>query len=61
MTFFRVLFSVALLTLAVFGMLALWRLFRESRMGNGERIASLVVSLAGVGLLVAGVVLIRGV
>lgn len=45
--------QLGLITLAVFGVLTLWRIFRESRMGPGERTLSLVISLAGVGFLVA--------
>jgi uncharacterized membrane protein len=43
----------ALISLGVFGVLALWRLFREKRMGSGERTATLLASLAGVGVLFA--------
>lgn len=45
--------QLGLITLAIFGLLTLWRLVREHRMGAGERTLSLVVSLAGVGFLVA--------
>jgi uncharacterized membrane protein len=45
--------QLAFITLGVFAVLALWRIFRESRMGSGERVASLVVSLVGVGVLIA--------
>jgi uncharacterized membrane protein len=41
----------ALISLGVFGALALWRLFREKRMGSGERTATVLASLAGVGVL----------
>ncbi len=41
------------ITLGVFGVLTLWRIVRESRMGARERALSLVVSLGGVGVLVA--------
>jgi uncharacterized membrane protein len=41
----------ALISLGIFGVLALWRLFREKRMGSGERAAALLASLAGVGVL----------
>jgi uncharacterized membrane protein len=40
-------------TLGVFGVLALWRLLRESRMGALERSLSVVLSLAGAGVLFA--------
>lgn len=45
--------TLGLITLGVFGVLTLWRIFRERRMGARERTLSLVVSLAGVGFLVA--------
>ena len=45
--------QLGLITLAIFGLLTLWRLVRDHRMGAGERTLSLVVSLAGVGFLVA--------
>lgn len=45
--------ELALITLGIFGVLALWRIARNSRMGNGERIAALLVSFAGVGVLIA--------
>lgn len=43
----------ALISLGVFGVLALWRLFRERRMGAGERSVTLIASLGGVGVLFA--------
>lgn len=43
----------ALISLAVFGLLALWRLVREKRMGSLERTVALVASLGGVGVLFA--------
>ena len=43
----------ALISLGIFGVLALWRLFREKRIGPGERTATMVASLAGVGVLFA--------
>jgi uncharacterized membrane protein len=43
----------ALISLGVFGVLALWRLFRERRMGGGERSFTVIASLAGVGVLFA--------
>jgi hypothetical protein len=45
--------QLGLITLGVFGVLILWRIVRERRMGGGERAASIVVSLAGIGVLVA--------
>ena len=41
-----------LMSLATFGVLALWRIFREKRMGGLERSLMLILSLGGVGLLV---------
>jgi uncharacterized membrane protein len=40
-------------TLGIFGVLALWRLVRESRMSSFERILGVILSLAGAGTLVA--------
>jgi uncharacterized membrane protein len=45
--------QLGLITLGVFGVLTLWRIVRERRMGSGERTLSLVLSIAGVGFLVA--------
>jgi len=45
--------QLGLITLAVFGVLTLWRIVRERRMGAGERAATLVVGLVGVGFLFA--------
>jgi uncharacterized membrane protein len=45
--------KLALITLGIFGVLALWRIVRERRMGSGERSLSLIVSVAGVGVLFA--------
>ena len=45
--------QLGLITLAVFGVLTLWRIVRERRMGAGERALSLVLSLVGVGFLFA--------
>ena len=45
--------KLALITLGVFAVLALWRIVREKRMGGGERTLSLFLSLAGVGILFA--------
>jgi uncharacterized membrane protein len=43
----------ALISLGVFGVLALWRLVREKRMASLERNVALVLSLTGVGVLFA--------
>jgi uncharacterized membrane protein len=40
-------------TLGVFGVLALWRLVRENRMSSVERTVSVVLTLAGAGVLFA--------
>ncbi len=45
--------ELGLITLGVFGVLTLWRIFREQRMGAGERTLSLVLSIVGLGFLVA--------
>ena len=45
--------QLALITLGVFGVLALWRVFRENRMGPAERALALAGSIGGVGLLMA--------
>jgi len=45
--------ELALTTLGIFAVLALWRIVRERRMGRGERLASVVVSLAGLGFMFA--------
>jgi uncharacterized membrane protein len=45
--------KLALITLGIFAVLVVWRLLRERRMDPGERTLSLVVSLAGAGVLVA--------
>jgi len=45
--------QLALITLGIFGVLALWRIVRESKMGNGERTLALLLSLAGAGVLFA--------
>jgi len=45
--------QLGLITLSVFGVLTLWRIVRERRMGALERTLSLVVSIVGVGFLVA--------
>jgi uncharacterized membrane protein len=43
--------KLALVTLGIFAVLALWRILRETKMGSGERSLSLLVSLAGLGVL----------
>jgi uncharacterized membrane protein len=43
----------ALISLGVFAVLALWRIVRERRMGSLERGISVVISVAGVGVLFA--------
>jgi uncharacterized membrane protein len=44
---------LALVTLGIFGVLALWRLVRENRMGTAERSLSLALALGGAGVLMA--------
>jgi uncharacterized membrane protein len=44
---------LAFVTLGIFGVLALWRIVREKRMGTAERSLGLAVSLGGVGVLLA--------
>jgi uncharacterized membrane protein len=44
---------LAFVTLGIFGVLALWRIVREKRMGTAERSLGLAVSLGGVGVLIA--------
>jgi uncharacterized membrane protein len=44
---------LAFVTLGVFGVLALWRLVRERRMGPGERALALAATLVGAGVLLA--------
>lgn len=44
---------LAFVTLGTFGLLAVWRLWRERRMGAGERAVALAASLAGAGVLIA--------
>jgi uncharacterized membrane protein len=43
--------TFALISLGVFGVLAVWRLFRESRMGATERAIVVLASVLGVGVL----------
>jgi uncharacterized membrane protein len=45
--------KLALITLGTFAVLALWRIVRERRMENGERLASVVLSVAGLGVMFA--------
>jgi uncharacterized membrane protein len=45
--------TLALVTLGVFGVLAVWRLVRERRMGTGERALALAATLVGAGVLLA--------
>jgi uncharacterized membrane protein len=45
--------TLALVTLAIFAVVAVWRLVRETRMGSGERAGVLVASVAGLGVLLA--------
>jgi uncharacterized membrane protein len=44
---------LAFVTLGIFGVLALWRMVRENRMGAAERSLGLAVSLGGAGVLIA--------
>ena len=48
--------TLGLVTLGIFGVLALWRIFREQRMGSAERALTLALALGGAGVLVAGAV-----
>jgi hypothetical protein len=41
------------ITLAIFGVLAVWRIWRERRMGTTERALALALSLGGAGVLIA--------
>jgi uncharacterized membrane protein len=45
--------QLGLITLGVFGILTLWRILRERRMGATERALVLILSLGGVGVLFA--------
>jgi uncharacterized membrane protein len=49
--------TLAFVTLGAFAVVALWRILRERRMGPGERNLALLVSIAGVGALLATSVL----
>jgi uncharacterized membrane protein len=44
---------LAFVTLGIFGVLALWRILRERRMGSGERALALAATLGGAGVLTA--------
>jgi uncharacterized membrane protein len=44
---------LGLITLATFGVLAVWRIWRERRMGTTERALALAMSLGGAGVLIA--------
>ena len=41
------------ITLAIFGVLAVWRIWRERRMGTTERALAMALSLGGAGVLIA--------
>ena len=41
------------ITLAIFGVLAIWRIWRERRMGTTERALAVALSLGGAGVLIA--------
>ena len=45
--------TLGLVTLGIFGLLAVWRIARERRMGSGERTASTILTLVGAGVLFA--------
>ena len=45
--------KLALITLGIFAVVALWRIVRERRMGGTERGVELVLSFAGLGVLLA--------
>lgn len=45
--------TLALITLGIFGVLAVWRIVREKKMSPGERGASLALSIGGLGVLIA--------
>src|SRR2546427_5963029 len=45
--------TLALITLGIFAVLALWRIVRERRMGGTERAVVLAISLGGTGMLLA--------
>ncbi len=43
-------------TLGIFALLAVWRIFRENRMGAAERSLTLALAIGGAGVLIAGAV-----
>lgn len=45
--------TLAFITLGIFAVLAVWRVVRERKMTPGERGASLALSIAGLGVLIA--------
>jgi uncharacterized membrane protein len=45
--------QLALITAGIFGVLTLWRIFRERRMGPAERALALALGLGGAGVLTA--------
>jgi uncharacterized membrane protein len=45
--------TLAFITLGIFAVLAVWRVVRERKMSPGERGASLALSIAGLGVLIA--------
>lgn len=45
--------ELAFITTGIFAVVALWRLWREKTMGQGERIAALALALIGTGFLVS--------
>lgn len=47
---------LAFITLGIFGVLLVWRIFRENRMGAAERAITLALSVGGLGVLIAGAV-----
>jgi uncharacterized membrane protein len=44
---------LAFITLGIFGVLAIWRIWREKRMGTTERALAMALSLGGAGVLIA--------
>jgi uncharacterized membrane protein len=44
--------TLAYFTLGIFGVVGLWRLWRERKMGSKERAATVVLSLVGLGFLI---------
>lgn len=44
---------LAFITLGIFGVLAVWRIWRERRMGTTERALALALSIGGAGVLIA--------